>query len=142
MRADNTSSIKLNLTDPCRTVPVPQLRDARPAGWVTNCSISGSTMQRPKTGQEKVQFYCEDDLLFLSSCYLSVDIVESDSEVPLTPQSLTHFYDTSESYSVMSLTQWSWNVSCKEILKNHLDILLKSCHCTNKNILIQKYGTK
>ena len=31
-----------------------------------------STMPRPKTGQEKVQFYCEDDLLFLSSYYLSM----------------------------------------------------------------------
>ena len=28
--------------------------------------------REPKTGQEKVQFYCEDDSLFLSSYYLSM----------------------------------------------------------------------
>ena len=39
-----------------------RLRDARPAGWVTYCSICTSTQCRePKTGQEKVQFYCKDD---------------------------------------------------------------------------------
>ena len=31
-------------------------------------------MPRPKTGQEKVQFYCEDDSLFLSSYYLSMHV--------------------------------------------------------------------
>ena len=41
----DASSLKLNLTDPCHTGPVPQLRDARPAGWV-QC-------QEPNTGQEK-----------------------------------------------------------------------------------------
>ena len=30
--------------------------------------------REPKTGQEKVQFYCEDDLLFLSSYYLSMHL--------------------------------------------------------------------
>ena len=58
-------------TDPCRTdtVPVPWLRDARPSGRVTYCSICASTMPRPIQGM-KVQFYCEDDLLLLSSYYL------------------------------------------------------------------------
>ena len=33
---------------------------------------AGVQCQEPKTGQEKVQFYCEEDLLFLSSYYLSM----------------------------------------------------------------------
>ena len=28
--------------------------------------------REPKTGQERVQFYCEDDILFLFSYYLSM----------------------------------------------------------------------
>ena len=75
-------SVKLNLTDPCctlyNTVPVHAwLRDARLVGWVTNCSICASTMPRAKTGLEKVQFYCEDDLLLLSSYYLSMVVKNS-----------------------------------------------------------------
>ena len=46
----NSSSVKLNLTDPCctvySTVPVQLLRDARPAGWVNSFSICASTMPR------------------------------------------------------------------------------------------------
>ena len=38
--------IKPNWPLPYSTVPVPQLRDARPAGWVTYCSICASTMPR------------------------------------------------------------------------------------------------
>ena len=42
-------------TDPCRTdtVPVPRLRDARPAGRVTYCSICASTMPRPIQGRKR-----------------------------------------------------------------------------------------
>ena len=42
-------------TDPCRTdtVPVPWLRDARPAGRVTYCSICASTMPRPIQGRKR-----------------------------------------------------------------------------------------
>ena len=40
----DSSSVKLNLTEPCRTVPL--LRDARPAGWVNRFSICASTMLR------------------------------------------------------------------------------------------------
>ena len=55
-------------------VPVPLLSDARPAGWVTYCSTVYARVQcgEPKTGQLKVQFYCEYDSLFLSSYYLSM----------------------------------------------------------------------
>ena len=35
------------------------------AGWVSYFRICASTMPRAKTGHEKVQFYCEDNLLFL-----------------------------------------------------------------------------
>ena len=35
------------------TVPVPWLRDARPADWVTYCSICASTMPRAKNRAEK-----------------------------------------------------------------------------------------
>ena len=55
----DASSIKLNLTDPCRTntVPVQWLRDARMAGWVTCCSTVYARVQyrEPKTGQLKVK---------------------------------------------------------------------------------------
>ena len=59
---------------PYSTVPVPRLRDARPMGWVTYWIAVYAWVQRrdPKTGQEKVQFYCKDNSLFLSSYYLSV----------------------------------------------------------------------
>ena len=59
------SSLKLNLTDPCRTVP--WLRDARLAGWVTYCRICTST--KPKTGQNKVQLFCKDDWLLYERNY-------------------------------------------------------------------------
>ena len=43
-------------------------------GWVTLCKTVFAQVQyrEPKTGQQKFQFYCEDDLLFLSSYYLSM----------------------------------------------------------------------
>ena len=43
-------------------------------GWVTYWIAVYAWVQRrdPKTGQEKVQFYCKDNSLFLSSYYLSV----------------------------------------------------------------------
>ena len=55
-------------------MPVPWLREARLAGWVAYCSTVYARRQcrEPKTGQEKVQLYCEDDTLFLSSYYLSM----------------------------------------------------------------------
>ena len=40
------SLIEPNWPLPCSTVPVPRLRDARLAGWVTYCSICASTMPR------------------------------------------------------------------------------------------------
>ena len=40
------SQIEPNRPLPYSTVPVPWLRDARPAGWVTYCSICASTMPR------------------------------------------------------------------------------------------------
>ena len=53
----DSSSVKLNLTDPCRTaystVPVQLLRDARPAGWVNCFSICASTMPRAQNMTEK-----------------------------------------------------------------------------------------
>ena len=48
-------------TDPCRTdtVPVPWLRDARPAGRVTYCSICASTMPRAqnRAGKGSILFW-------------------------------------------------------------------------------------
>ena len=53
----DSSSVKLNLTDPCRTVPyqccVAVLKDARPAGWVSCFSICASTMPRAQNMTEK-----------------------------------------------------------------------------------------
>ena len=40
--------------------------------------------REPKTGQEKVQFYCEDDSLFLSSYYLSM--LNSDANIRLNEE--------------------------------------------------------
>ena len=58
-----TSSLKLNLTDPCRIVPcwyhcwgMPGQRDGSPFAVYAQMQC-----REPKTGQEKVQFYCEDD---------------------------------------------------------------------------------
>ena len=69
----DSSSLKLNLSDPCRTVP------CQYHGWGMPGQRAGSPIavyavqcQEPKTGQEKVQLYCEDDILFLSSYYLSM----------------------------------------------------------------------
>ena len=48
----DSSSLKLNLTDPCYTlysiVPVPRMRYARLAGWVNCFNICTSTMPRKK----------------------------------------------------------------------------------------------
>ena len=71
----DSSSVKLNLTDPYRTVPCQYyigLRDARSRSGSPIAVYARVQCQEPKTGQEKVQFYCEDDLLFLSSYYLSM----------------------------------------------------------------------
>ena len=58
--------------EPNWPLPVPRLREARPAGWVSHCSICASIMPRAQNRAGKVQFYCEDDSLFLSSYYLSM----------------------------------------------------------------------
>ena len=49
----DASSVKLNLTDPCRTVP--RLRDARPAGWVTYCMqyMSEYNAENSKQGRKR-----------------------------------------------------------------------------------------
>ena len=64
-RAD-ASSLKLNLTDPCRTcstVPVPRLRDASPAGWVKCFSICACTMPRDQNRTAKGSILKENQLL-------------------------------------------------------------------------------
>ena len=55
-------------------VPVPWLRDATPAGWVTYCSTVYARVhcREPKTGQKKVHFYCKDDWLWPSCYYLNI----------------------------------------------------------------------
>ena len=55
------------------TVLVPRLMDARPAGWVTYCSICASTMPRGqnRAGKGSILYY-KDDPLSLSSYYLSM----------------------------------------------------------------------
>ena len=45
------------------TVPVPRLRDARPAGWVTCCSICASTMPRAQNWTAKGSTLKEDKIL-------------------------------------------------------------------------------
>ena len=59
---------------PYSIMPVPRLRDARPAGWAPFCSTCPSTMPRAqnRAGKGSITVYCEDDLLFLSSYYLSM----------------------------------------------------------------------
>ena len=47
--------IEPNWPLPHSTVPVPQLREAMPAGWVTYCSICASTMPR---AQGRKRFNC------------------------------------------------------------------------------------
>ena len=73
-----TSSLKLNLTDPCRIVScryhcwgMPGRQAGSP--FAVNTQVQ---CREPKTGPEKVQFYCEDDWLFLSSYYLSMPLLD------------------------------------------------------------------
>ena len=47
------NQIEPNWPLPYSTVPVPLLRDARPAGWVNYCSICASTMPRAQNRAEK-----------------------------------------------------------------------------------------
>ena len=57
-RGADATSIKLNQTDPCRTVPCQYHgleMPGRRAAWVTCSSICASTIRESKTGQEKVQ---------------------------------------------------------------------------------------
>ena len=67
----NASSIKLNLTVPCRTVLCQYHGWGMPGRWAgTPFAVYVRVQcQEPKPG---LQFYCEDDLLFLSSYYLSL----------------------------------------------------------------------
>ena len=83
--------VKLNLTEPLpdSTVPVPLLRDARRAGWVTYCSICASTLYNPESPEQGRKMfisqvktiyysylpiiylwyqYCASDLLWKYSC--------------------------------------------------------------------------
>ena len=68
------SPLKLNLTDPCRTVR------CQYHGWGMPGCRAGSPFavyawvqcREPKTGQKKVQFYCKDDWLWPSCYYLSM----------------------------------------------------------------------
>ena len=57
---------------PYSAVPVPLLGDTRPAGWAPFAVYAQVQCREPKTLQEKVQFCCEDDKLFLSSYYFSM----------------------------------------------------------------------
>ena len=50
------SLIEPNWPLPYSTLPVPGLRDARPAGWVTYCIICASTMEEPKTEQQRFKY--------------------------------------------------------------------------------------
>ena len=51
---------------PHSTVQVPQLRDARQAGWVTFCSICASTMPRVQNRTAKGSTLMEDETLYPS----------------------------------------------------------------------------
>ena len=55
--------IEPNWPLPYSTVPVPRLRDARPAGWVTCCSICASTMPRAQNWTAKGSTLKEDEIL-------------------------------------------------------------------------------
>ena len=66
--------IEPTVTDPCRIVPcqyhgwgMPGRRARSPIAFYARVQC-----REPKTGLERVQFYCEDDILFLSSYYLSM----------------------------------------------------------------------
>ena len=64
-----SSSLKLNLTDPCRTWGMP-------GRWaVSTVSVCASTVQcrELKTGQQRVHFYCEDEIHCRSGYSLSMD---------------------------------------------------------------------
>ena len=79
------------------TVPVPRLREAVPVGWVPIAVYAQVQCREPKTVQEKVQFYCEDNSLFLSSYYLSmVNIQYTDGEFMAIVSNLSH-----ERYSIL-----------------------------------------
>ena len=66
----DASSLKLNLTDPCRTaystVPVPLSRDAMPAGWVNCFCICTSTTLRAQNRAAKGSILKEDEILLQS----------------------------------------------------------------------------
>ena len=66
--------IEPTVTDPCRIVPcqyhgwgMPGRRARSPIAFYARVQC-----REPKTGLERVQFYCEDDILFLSFYYLSM----------------------------------------------------------------------
>ena len=70
----DATSVKLNLTDPCCILPC-QYHGCGMQGRRAGSPIAVYARvqcREPKTGQQKVQFYCEDDILFLSSYYLSM----------------------------------------------------------------------
>ena len=50
----DSSSLKLNLTDPCHTVPCQYHWGVRPAGWVNCFSICAGTMPRAQSRAAKI----------------------------------------------------------------------------------------
>ena len=70
----DTSSIKLN--QPFSTMPVPRLRVARPAGWITCYSICASTMPRAwrtaKGSTHMTKHFAHLGILFIYECTVSL----------------------------------------------------------------------
>ena len=66
-------------SSPCGTVPVPLLRNARPAGWVNCFSICASAMPRAQNRTVKGSILKEDEILCRSGyiIYLCVQPLES-----------------------------------------------------------------
>ena len=99
----DASSLKLNLTDPCRTVPcqyngrgMPGRRAGSPIAVYARVQC-----QEPKTGQEKVQFYCEDDsLLLFPIIYLWFNLLDE-----LSTQTLNQLGSESVNYIVIIISK-------------------------------------
>ena len=65
--------IEPNWPLPYSSVPVPLFKGSQTQRAGSPIAVYAQVQcQEPKTGQQKVQFYCEDDLLFWSSYYLSM----------------------------------------------------------------------
>ena len=84
--------------------------------------------REPKTGQEKVQFYCKDDSLFLSFYYLSM--MYSYSTMCIVQCTIYNVPCTMYSYSTMFIIQCTrYNVQCT--------MYLYSIQCALYNVLVQ-----